>query len=259
MQKEKFFPYSWHIDEDEKEVTSIRIYGLSDKNKNICVRVDNFTPYVYVELPPNVNWKTNLSLVQRVCDKIDIEMGEERPLSKKLMYKRRLYYAHIDIRTGKRKKFPYLFLSFSHHNDIRKLTFVLRKNFNILGLGSIKLRVHEQDASPILQLSCLAKIDMTGWTSFVGKLVKEEDKMTRCDYEYKVSWKSFKNCELNSLGNPLIMGFDIEVNSSNPSAMPNADKPQDKIFQISCCLFRNGESEESVEKYLLTLGNPDSK
>ena len=50
------------------------------------------------------------------------------------------------------------------------------------------------------------------------------------------------------------MGFDIEVYSSNPTRMPDANKPADKIFQISC-IFKRGE--EDYESYLLTLGDPD--
>ena len=35
--------------------------------------------------------------------------------------------------------------------------------------------------------------------------------------------------------------------------MPNAKKPGDKIFQISCVLFK----ESNYDKFLLTLGEPD--
>jgi DNA polymerase elongation subunit (family B) len=53
------------------------------------------------------------------------------------------------------------------------------------------------------------------------------------------------------------MSFDIEVNSSNPNTMPNANRQGDKIFQISCVLGRNGDSPSDYDKYLLTLGEPD--
>jgi DNA polymerase elongation subunit (family B) len=48
------------------------------------------------------------------------------------------------------------------------------------------------------------------------------------------------------------MGFDIEVNSSNPTAMPNASKTGDKIFQISCVFSKEGSTE--YQSHLLTLG-----
>ena len=41
--------------------------------------------------------------------------------------------------------------------------------------------------------------------------------------------------------------------------MPKAEKPGDKVFQISCVLFRHGDDEKNMEKCLLTLGEPDPK
>jgi DNA polymerase elongation subunit (family B) len=49
------------------------------------------------------------------------------------------------------------------------------------------------------------------------------------------------------------MSFDIEVNSSNPNVFPDASKPDDKVFQISCVFGRNGDPEEKFDKYILTL------
>ena len=91
MTSSLFFPYSWHTDDNEEEITSIRIYGLSETNKNICVRVDNFTPYVYIELPTNINW--NSAKAQLVGNKIDELTGNNKPLSKVFLMKKRLYRA----------------------------------------------------------------------------------------------------------------------------------------------------------------------
>jgi DNA polymerase elongation subunit (family B) len=65
--------------------------------------------------------------------------------------------------------------------------------------------------------------------------------------------------KIPTVASPLIMGFDIEVNSMNPSAMPKAEKPGDKVFQISCVLSRHGDDEKDMKKFLLTLGEPDPK
>ena len=42
MEKNEFFSYSWHLDEEETNRTVIRIYGLNPKNENVCVIVNNF-------------------------------------------------------------------------------------------------------------------------------------------------------------------------------------------------------------------------
>lgn len=254
MEKCTMFPYSWHIDEKEEDVTSIRVYGLNESNENICVRINNFTPFVYLELPENIPWTA--SKAQMICNKLDNLLGDKKPLVKRLMYKKRLYYAHINP-NGKRKTFPYLFLSFSHQSDIRNMSYKIRRPINIMGVGTIILKMHEQDASPILQFTSYRDISTAGWCDFVGKKVCPDEQKTLCDHEYKVKWKNFNPNTTNTVAAPLIMGFDIEVNSTNPSAMPNVEKPGDKVFQISCCLFRHGCDEKEMEKYLLTLGEPD--
>ena len=254
MNKEQIFPYSWHIDEDEENITSIRIYGLNKKNENVCLKVDNFTPYVYIELPSNINWTA--SKAQMVGNKIDQLMGEKRPIKKILVYKKKLYGVYLDL-NGKRKKFPYLFCNFVTHKDSKIIRYKLNKGqVNIPGIGSIKLRVHESNANPILQLTCCRQISTAGWIEFHGKKEEPDNYLTLCDYEYKVKWKHLFNYESELVPLPKIMGFDIEVNSTIPSSMPNAERPGDKVFQISCILCREGDSEDKYESYLLTLGNP---
>jgi len=247
------FPYSWHMDEDEEYVTAMRVYGLNEANENVCVRINNFTPFVYLQLPENIPWTA--SKAQLVGNKLDSLLGDRKPIVKRLMYKKRLYYAHLH--NGKRKTFPYLFLSFSHQSDIRNMSYKIRRPINIMGVGTIKLKMHEQDASPILQFTSYRNISTAGWCDFSGKRVHKDEQKTLCDHEFKVRWKNFQPNMTNTVAAPLIMGFDIEVNSTNPSAMPKAEKPGDKVFQISCCLFRHGCDEKEMEKYLLTLGEPD--
>ena len=256
MEKFTMFPYSWHMDEDEEDFTAIRVYGLDNNNENVCVRIDNFTPFVYLELPENVPW--TVSKAQQVGNKLDTMLGDRKPLVKRLMYKKRLYYAHLDQK-GRRKKFPYLFLSFSHQSDIRNMSYKIRRPLNIIGIGNIKVKMHEQDASPILQFVSYRNVSTAGWIDFVGKRIGKDDQITRCDHEFKVRWKNVTPNTIPTVAAPLIMGFDIEVNSTNPSAMPKAEKPGDKVFQISCVLFRHGDDEKNMEKCLLTLGEPDPK
>lgn len=256
MNKHTFFPYTWYIDEDEDEITKIRIYGIDENNKNVCVRIDNFTPFIYLELPEYIKWDKGKA--QLLGNKLDELLGEKKPIVKSLMFKKRLYYAYVDS-NYKSKRFPYLFLSFSHKNDIKNLSYKIRRYINIVGVGrNLKFKIHEQDASPILQLICYQNISSSDWIEFKGKEIKD-DKITICDYEYKVKWKNLKPYKNNKLATPLIMGFDIEVNSKNPSVMPKSHIPENVVFQISCVLFRHGDKESNMKKYLLSLGDPDNK
>lgn len=256
-QTHSFYPYYWKHEDDNEDETIIRIYGLNDRNENVCVIVKNFTPYIYIELPPRIKW-TNQN-AQLLGSKIDDIMKDKKPLKKNLVFKKKLYYANMN-KDYKRKTFPYLFCSFVSVKDIKTLCFRLNRIINIPGIGKFKYKVHEQDANPILQLVCCADIPMTGWISFKGKQVAEDDKETICKHEYIVRWKNMKEIkDKNILPRPKIMGFDIEVNSSVPSAMPQAKKVKDEIFQISCIICREKDDEKNFDNYLLTLGKPSQK
>jgi DNA polymerase elongation subunit (family B) len=256
MQSNKVFPYSWHIDEKERDVTCIRMYGLDESNNSVCIRVDDFTPYAYLELPTHINWTS--SNAQLVSSKIDELTGDTRPLKKVLMYKKKLYGAHLDA-SGNRKVFPFLFCSFSSTGDMKSLGYKVRQPINVVGCGVVNMKMHESDASPILQLTCCRNISTAGWISFHGKEVEADDKLTLCDHEYVVKWKRLNPHESNVIPKPLIMGFDIEVNSHNPSKFPEANEPKDAVFQISCVMSREGDPVEKYESHLLTLGDPDQE
>lgn len=256
MQKSQIFSYAWHVDEKEKDVTAIRIYGLNEKNENVCIRVNNFTPYVYLELPDDIQWTE--SKANMVARKIDQLSGNKKPLTKCFTYKYRLYYAYLDKNDGyKRKKFPYLLCLFSNESEIKALGYKIRRPMNVTGIGTISVKMHEHNASPILQFVSQRKIPTAGWFEFIGKPVAKDDKITLCDHEYIVKWKNTAPLQRDDVVKPLIMSFDIEVNSSNLATFPNADRPGDKVFQISCILHR--DNADDCKKYLLTLGDPDQK
>lgn len=252
MESYIFFPYSWYLDENETELTVIRVYGLDENNDSICVRITNFTPYIYLELPETINW--NSSKAQLFGDELDRILKDKRPLEKKLMFKKKLYGANIDS-NGQKKLFPFLMCSFACRGDIRTLEYALKRRLTIPGLGNLQIKMHEQDADPILQLVSCRDIPTAGWISFSGRRIEGDIKDTLCTHEFDVKWKSLRKVARDTLPNPKIMGFDIEVNSTNPSAMPKPEKPGDKVFQISCVISVQGTDE--YRNYLLTLGEPD--
>jgi DNA polymerase elongation subunit (family B) len=253
MEKATLFSYSWHIDENETNRTVIRVYGLNENNENVCIIINNFTPYVYIELPTTVTWDTTNA--QLVVSKIDEILKERKPLIKQLMFKKRLYNANIE--NNNKKLYPYIFCCFNHVEDIKQLSYRLRRPINIPRVGMVNIKIHEHNASPILQLTSLRKIPTSGWINFIGKKISKDDQITHCAHEYSVSWKNLEEKKSDVVARPLCMSFDLEVNSSIPSSMPKAVRPNDKIFQISCIFNRQGSKPETYEKYLLTLGQCD--
>ena len=258
LTEDSFFVYSWHIDEKETESTIIRAYGLNKDNENVCVIIDDFTPYVYMELPPDIQW--NAQNAQFVGNKIDELMGNSKPLKKVLVYRKKLYYAYLD-KNKERKEFPYLFMCFRNKKDINQLLYNSKKGIAVLGVGYIpKVKIHEQDASPILQLTCARDIPSAGWIRFKGKLISDnEQKETFCTREYQVKYKNlFPPAKPETaVVSPLRMFYDLEVYSVDPNKMPDSKIPKNKIFQISCVFSKADQKDEDYKRYLLTLGEPN--
>lgn len=248
------FPYGWHTYEENGSI-GIRIFGLNQENENVFVLVTGFTPYIYLELPDHVPWTTHR--VQALSNKLDTLVERGRPIQKVFQRKKKLYYAKKDKTDAGYvdKTYPFLKCFFGCHSDIRPFMYKATRPIYVGDMGSIKLHVHENDANPILQFMCMKNIKPASWFTFQGgkKITKDDDKLSDCTHEYEVPYQRITPVEKNTVSAPLIMGFDIEVNSSNPNIAPRHGVREDKVFQISCVFCRNGQPESSYQKVILTL------
>jgi len=249
------FPYSWHHYE-EYGSTKIRIFGLSLTNESVYLQVDDFLPYIYVELPSSLNWTiASYSVIQTRLK----EMSCNTLVKSEAVKKKKLYFAKKDKNEKGEyvdKVYPFIKCYFKTSTNIRNFIYKIKNPLFVGGVGKIQLRVHESDANPILQFMCMMNIKPASWFNFKGKKnIKEDDKESLCEHEYVVSYRNFLPLEDNNQppARPYIMSFDIEVNSSNPNVFPQSSQPGDKVFQISCVFGRNGDTEDKFEKYILTL------
>lgn len=265
---EEFSAYAWHTDSSSDEETILRIYGVNESGENVCVKVYNFTPYVYLELPdiPGVNWERYAINLGRAVDKL---CGSFCPcVTKKLVRRKRLYFAYTTLpeNSGQinentevdRRQFYYLFCSFASETHRKNFSWKFGRPITVSGIPEkVKIRVHEQNASARLQMCTLRHILTAGWIKFPGeRRINPERQETICDAEYSVKWKQIIPSEKEHTPGLLVMSWDIEVYSSIPSAMPKSSRPADIVFQMSCILWRMGTPTTTAEKYILTLGEP---
>lgn len=248
------FTYSWFLDEKETERTVIKVYGVNKENETICLLIEDFSPYAYVELP-DIEW--NQGRLSQLMDKINSFMRDKKPLTYALQYKEKYYGAHIEpesISVGpiRKKKFPFLLLTFNTRGDIRMMNNILRKYpIRLMGMSEMRLKTQETSCTEVLQLTTVRKLPTSGWITFKGG---KEIKTDREGFKmYRVKWKYLYPLDSNECVTPLVLSFDIEVNSSIPTTFPDATRDLDKVFQISCVLHR---TPGNYTKYLLSLGYP---
>lgn len=255
----EFYAYSWHIDEEYQEETFIRAYGFDNHNKNICVAINGFRPFVWVELPLFIDWKKEGNK-----EKLYLYFKQTFPGIKcTLKFYKKLYGANLkkigDNYTH--KMFPFLLCSFSSYKDLKIFPSKLKVPQRITNLGFLKFRVHGQDACPRLQLTSKYNLPTAGWIKFKGiEIHDKEDKFTSCEREFMVDLrirnkeKIIEKSNNTTIPKPLILSFDLEVNSEDQVAMPKASRPGDVIFQISCVFSYLGS--QIYDRYLLSLGSP---
>lgn len=183
MNKEQVYAYQWHSDDSDNS-TVIHMFGINSENKNIYVKITGFTPYIYLEIPKNIDWKSkyNLSNLYKKIDEVCGKFGSKhKPIKKTLKYKRKLYYAN-KIKVGDElvdEKFPFIQLVFNTKKSIfffQKELKEKNKGFDICVMGdravsfrkTIFPKIHESNANPVLQLTCFQQISPTGWVSVKG-------------------------------------------------------------------------------------------
>lgn len=273
----EMFPFSWNVWE-ENESMALRVVGLNQNNESVMLTITQSFPYLYLELP-DLGRPWNKVMVQRLADALDEAHGREKPIYKKYVVMKKLYYAkgHFDAQNEYQDKY-YSFLKCSFACDSHRVRFSHRyssystgRPLNVFGVGrltgDLALKAHEVKADPILQFMCEMNLKPSGWLKCMARKVKDDQKTSLCVHEYETVClrtarrsdgtigpvKNFQPVERDEVARPLILSFDIEVNSSNPNVTPQASMPDDKIFQISCVLGRNGDPEDMWKRYILSL------
>lgn len=241
-----FQAYKWEVDEDE--TTTIYIHGLTIKGERVVVKIPDFKPFVYLELDPNKKW-TN-SKVEILRAYLKKTLHDSYPTKNKLVSRKKNYY-YRDTKA--------LLMFFNNKDSIRHLERLMSKEFQLFGVGKVKLTVHEQAASPVLQLFAMQKVTPSGWINAQQtrrKSLLEEfgDQFSNADIEIIASYSDISPAKsVDGIINPLILSYDIECVSHDATGntFPNPKLPNDYIICISATVAYLEENEDVWRVYSL--------
>lgn len=246
------FPYSWHIKDQE-----IHAYTFTEDNKICLVRILNFTPYLYVKLPDHIDWDISkrgrlVNIFKKNCRIQNIAFRYKKPLYYSC-YKQTIEHETREVLS------PYFFISFATDKDRKNFTYYVKKKQHIIGIDEeINLEFYEYNASPILQMTVCREISTADWFTLKSPIIKPECKISNCDYEFCISYKNIFPIDIpnSNIPKPLVMSWDIETYSHDPNIVPDGKHQLDIVFQISCVVGKVND-DGKIDKYLLTLGDPD--
>jgi len=245
----KLFVYQWHVgdenDENDATTTQIRAYGLTENGETVCLHIKGFQPWIFLEVDVSMpSWTDYKNMIKNKV--LERYKGPVNPTFS-IMYKQKLYFC------SDQKKEPFFKIYFPSLQSRRNAVYSLQRHSTRLLGKRLQFLCHEQDASPLLQMTCRQDVPTTGWIEFHGKKTPPGLKITALEHEYIVDHTRLERVQDENLGIPpvCVLSFDIETYSTNPNRMPDATIEGDCIFQISCVLESKGSG---VKKYLLTLG-----
>lgn len=235
------FIYQW-VTESNDAMCSVRGYGISEDGRNVCIEVDNFKPWLSLELK-NPHKPSEASMKKCLMDK----NANFRKI--KLTHKTKLYFYQHE------KQFPIFRISFDSDVSRKRFYYRFQKMPNVrYEMRANILKVHELDASPILQFICSRDLPSCGWVEFLNaenyKKHSKKGRLTRSCDEYIIDSKRIKKYT----GQPTIpsfktLSFDLEVYSHEENRMPSSASPEDVIFQVGVVV----REREDRSCYLFTL------
>ena len=259
--RELIYVYEWADEEDTfQNISIIRMFGITRNNKTVMCRIENFSPFCYMELPTEIKWnETNLGVLHNA---MKTQMNSCMPIKIDFQMKKRLYNSKFDYSYAtekyEEKKFPYLKMNFNNVTKMNQFIAYSRKGINSSTFGKITVKIYgaERSLVPSLQFMGTKNIPTVGWV-LVNDMIKvgSVDKETKKDIEYIIDCDKVKTVSQEVISKlppvyPSILSFDIETYSSRIVCMPDPVIPEDCVFQIGCTL-RTREGKE--EKYLFTL------
>ena len=251
---------SYHeIDGDDEERYVMQSFGRTEDDKDVCLKINGFTPFFYAEVPNSWNEKQADKFVDILKNKVQWctsnNPNYEYDLSNSLI-RHRLVQKKKFYNFSNNKLFKFVMLVFKSHTAMREFANVLARPLKASGLTKTPMlyQRYESNIEPHLRFMHINNLSSCGWISVDKSKLKVNKEYSDCDYSYEVNWKDIKPSDNDNRIAPFkIMGYDIECISCDHN-FPQANRKTDKIIQIGITMYRYG-SMNCYEQHILTMKN----
>jgi len=239
-------------DDDEYEYEyKIRLFGKTKEQKTVCIHVDQFEPFFFVEM--DKSWKT--SQIAKIMERVQQQVYPKANIEGLINYKTidKCKFAGF----SNYKKFNYLQLTFKNLKSMKSYERAFSKPYKIyaIGQGEILFNLYESNIDPFIRLMHIRGINAVGWVSIEkhNLIDHSNNQPTCCELNYKVDWTDLNAVQDTNIEKFVIAAIDIECNS-NDGSFP---KPEiDEVIEIGMTLSRFGE-DECYEKHMLAYKETD--
>lgn len=223
--------YDWRAGRHDERLV---LYGFGNiiTGESVTIRVHDFLLYAYVSV-------SDMGLgIHQTMNKISSLVGRAN-IAKSTICNRRLLRSYLE---GERKFIKYSFYKRSTLDHFLNL------------MKKMNIRTYEGDIKAEDMFITAAGISYSGWIRASCASIDCSTRVCSTDLEYTCSWKAIQSIDQRDVPRPLIMCMDIEVYSSNASAMPDPCIESDKLFMISVVSQRYLTPDTS-KRYVLYVGD----
>ncbi|MEM0354051.1 MAG: DNA polymerase domain-containing protein [Thermoplasmata archaeon] len=244
---------SYH--EMDDEIYVIQLFGRTEDDQDVCLKVVGFTPFFYVEIPEfwtNKEVKLFVDVLKDRVSRCMCNSGSKNLTSSQVRYT--ILQKHKFYNFTNKKLFKFVLLAFRSQIVMKKFVSILSKPLKIPGVDRISrsYQIFESNIEPHIRFMHINNLSSCGWVSIEKSKLKKIDGYSFCDHSYEVYWRNVKpSKEDNRMAPFKIMGYDIECVSCDEN-FPQAGRKDDKIIQIGLTMYRYG-SMECYEQHILTL------
>jgi len=242
--------YSYHTDDETKKF-NIMLFGKTKEDLSVCVNVEGFQPYFYIEI--ETNWKTF------TCDRIinDVKKKVRRD-AKDSLINYEIINAHKFYGFTNNEKFKFLKLIFNNYDGMRTYAKAFTMNHSMPYISrqrKVNFKLFESNINPIIRFLHIKNIDPIGWCSINKDKFKEfaeGQQQGNTKININCNWKDIHRYECSDIHKFTILSFDIECISEDGKFPNNRDG--DNIIQIGMTYSYLGDPE-CYKQIILCLKN----
>ena len=222
--------------DDEQKGFQILLFGTTEKGESICVEVQGFRPYFYVQIPVDWQPKTINGYKSYLLKKCVYPSPEAIKL---ISFTEEWHKKLFDFDNGEKHRFLKITVP-SQAIWRRFKNAMLSQNLDpiplTIGGATYSLKVYEANIDPVLRFFHERDLDPAGWIklpAFKYELTESEDATTKVTAA--CNWKFIEKDDTKlSLAPTLIGAWDIECMSSHgdfPQAIKTYRKPARELLE----------------------------
>ena len=251
------------INDDEYDLEyKIYAFGITDKNKSICVEINDFTPYFYAKIPDHLQKTWSDMKTEQVRLYIRNKLYKFKNLLKKVSV---IEKKDIDGFTNE-EYFKFLKITVASEKAFTKCKYILapgkmRPPVVIPNVSerNIEFKLYEANIEPFIRFCHIQDVKTSGWCE-IKKYFNEDN--SRCQIDVSCKWTDIAPIDVTAPAKIYILSFDIESYSerghkAQKNIFPDPELENDIITQIGNTLHIYGTNIK--EEYCFTMNSPVDK